>query len=225
MGEHIGKSTFSEVERKSFVQHLIDDIWALEKMMEGGLIENDIVRIGAEQEMCLVNGDYRPSPKSLEIIKDVNDGHFTTEFATYNIEANLDPYKLDRDCFANMERQLVKLLDKVKQTADEHGVKIILTGILPTISKEELGMDFMTPISRYYRINEVLKAWRGDDFTVRIKGADELSLKHDSVLFEACNTSFQLHLQVPPTILSKAIIGHRPFQDPFWEYAVILHCS
>lgn len=198
MGEHIGKSTFSEVERKSFVQHLIDDIWALEKMMEGGLIENDIVRIGAEQEMCLVNGDYRPSPKSLEIIKDVNDGHFTTEFATYNIEANLDPYKLDRDCFANMERQLVKLLDKVKQTADEHGVKIILTGILPTISKEELGMDFMTPISRYYRINEVLKAWRGDDFTVRIKGADELSLKHDSVLFEACNTSFQLHLQVPP---------------------------
>ncbi|MBA4745775.1 MAG: CBS domain-containing protein [Muricauda sp.] len=198
MGEHIKKSTFSEEERKAFVQHLIDDVQSLEQMIAEGMIENDIVRIGAEQEMCLVNGDYRPSPKAMKIIKDVNDDHFTTEFATYNIEANLDPYKLEKDCFAKMEQQLRKLLGKVKKTADKHGVKIILTGILPTISKEELGMDFMTPIPRYYRINEVLKAWRGNDFSLRIKGADELSLHHDSVLFEACTTSFQLHLQIPP---------------------------
>lgn len=198
MGEHIRKSTFSEAERKAFVQHLIDDVQTLEQMIAEGMIENDIVRIGAEQEMCLVNGDFRPSPKAMEIIEDVNDDHFTTEFATYNIEANLDPYKLEKDCFANMEQQLRKLLDKVKRTADEHGVKIILTGILPTISKEELGMDFMTPIPRYYRINEVLRAWRGNDFSLRIKGADELSLHHDSVLFEACTTSFQLHLQISP---------------------------
>ncbi|WP_255307496.1 CBS domain-containing protein [Allomuricauda sp. CP2A] len=198
MGEHIVNGKFDEEERKAFVQHLIDDIQALELMIKGGMIEDDVQRIGAEQEMCLVNGDFRPSPKSMEIIKDVKDDHFTTEFATYNIEANLDPYKLEKDCFANMEQQLRKLLDKVKQTADDHGVKVVLTGILPTISKDELGMNFMTPIPRYFRINEVLKTWRGSDFSLRIKGADELSLHHDSVLFEACNTSFQLHLQIPP---------------------------
>ncbi|MER3316865.1 MAG: CBS domain-containing protein [Allomuricauda sp.] len=198
MGEHIKKSSFGEEERKVFVQHLIDDIQALELMIKEGLVEDDIVRIGAEQEMCLIKDDYRPSPNSLEIIKDVDDHHFTTEFATYNIEANLDPYTLEKDCFTTMEQQLRGLLDKVKKSADKYNSKVILTGILPTISKDELGMDFMTPIPRYYRINEVLTAWRGDDFTVRIKGADELSLHHDSVLFEACNTSFQLHLQIPP---------------------------
>ncbi|MCK0160809.1 CBS domain-containing protein [Allomuricauda sp. F6463D] len=198
MGEHIRKSSFSEEERKVFAQHLIDDIQALENMIKDGMIEDDIVRIGAEQEMCLINEDYRPSPNALEIIKDVNDDHFTTEFATYNIEANLDPFTLEKDCFTIVEQQLRSLLEKVKHSANKNDTKIILTGILPTISKDELGMDFMTPIPRYYRINEVLTAWRGDDFTVRIKGADELALHHDSVLFEACNTSFQLHLQIPP---------------------------
>ncbi|MEC7770786.1 MAG: CBS domain-containing protein [Bacteroidota bacterium] len=198
MGEHIKKSSFSEEERKTFVQHLIDDIQALENMIKDGLIEDDIVRIGAEQEICLIKDDYRPSPNSLDILKDIDDSHFTTEFATYNVEVNLDPYTLEKGCFTAMEQQLRTLLGKVKKAANGRDTKVVLTGILPTISKGELGMDFMTPIPRYYRINEVLKAWRGDDFWVRIKGADELSLHHDSVLFEACNTSFQLHLQIAP---------------------------
>ncbi|MHA7830837.1 MAG: CBS domain-containing protein [Flagellimonas sp.] len=198
MGEHIQESVFNEQERKTFVQHLIDDIQALEQMIDQGMIEDDIVRIGAEQEMCLINPDYRPAPKSLDIIKTVDDPHFTTELASYNVEANLDPYTLDKDCFTSMENQLRELVEKVTKAASKHDTRILLTGILPTISKDELGMDYMTPIPRYYRINSILKTWRGDDFTVRIKGADELSLHHDSVLFEACNTSFQLHLQIPP---------------------------
>lgn len=204
MGEHIAKSNFDEQERKVFVQHLIDDIKALEKMISEGLIEDDIVRIGAEQEMCLINNDYRPAPKSLEIIKDIDDSHFTTELASYNLEANLDPYKLEKNCFRTMESQLENLLGKAKRKAKDHGAKILLTGILPTISREELGMDYMTPIPRYYKLNDILKAWRDGDFSLQIKGADELSLHHDSVLFEACNTSFQLHLQISPNDFVKS---------------------
>lgn len=204
MGEHIAKSAFNEEERKLFVQQLIDDIQALEIMIKKGLIEDDIVRIGAEQEMCLIKDDYRPASNSLDILKDLDDPHYTTEFATYNIEANLDPITLERDCFGTMETQLTGLVEKAKQSAKKNGTRVLLTGILPTISKDELGMDFMTPIPRYFKINEVLKAWRGDDFTLRIKGADELSLHHDSVLFEACNTSFQLHLQIPPEDFTKS---------------------
>ena len=219
MGEHIAKSNFDEQERKVFVQHLIDDVRALEKMISEGLIEDDIVRIGAEQEMCLINNDYRPSPKSLEIIKDIDDSHFTTELASYNLEANLDPYKLEKNCFRTMENQLVTLLEKAKGKARDHGAKILLTGILPTISREELGMDYMTPIPRYYKLNDILKAWRGDDFSLRIKGADELSLHHDSVLFEACNTSFQLHLQIPPNDFAKSYNWAQAISGPVLSMA------
>ena len=32
---------------------------------------------------------------------------------------------------------------------------------------------------------------------LKIKGVDELIINHKSILFEACNTSFQVHLQIP----------------------------
>ena len=41
--------------RAAFIRHLLNDVKALELMLERNLIENDIVRIGAEQEFCLVN--------------------------------------------------------------------------------------------------------------------------------------------------------------------------
>ncbi|NNK81445.1 MAG: CBS domain-containing protein, partial [Flavobacteriales bacterium] len=76
--------------------------------------------------------------------------------------------------------------------------KIILTGILPTIRKSELDFKNMTPNPRYKVLDQTLKEQRGEAFTLYIEGVDEVSLKHDSILFEACNTSFQIHLQISP---------------------------
>ena len=53
MGEHISESKFDQAERKAFVQHLLDDIKALEVLLDQNLIESDVVRIGAEQENVL----------------------------------------------------------------------------------------------------------------------------------------------------------------------------
>ncbi|MCL6267225.1 CBS domain-containing protein [Flagellimonas myxillae] len=197
MGEHISKSKFDQTERKAFVQHLLDDIKALELILDQDLIESDIVRIGAEQELCLVDEGFRPSGESIKLLEAIDDPHFTTELANYNIEINLDPFQLQDDCFSQVEEQLTDLLEKAKTKATKLGVKIVLTGILPTISKNELGIDSMTPVPRYYKLNEVLTKCRGDHFALKIRGVDELTLRHDSVLFEACNTSFQLHLQIP----------------------------
>ncbi|WP_420402078.1 CBS domain-containing protein [Flagellimonas sp.] len=197
MGERIPDSKFDQEERKAFVKHLLDDLKALEQILGNNLIESDVVRIGAEQELCLVDEDYRPSGESIRLLDAINDGHFTTELANYNLEINLDPFVLKDNCFSRVESQLTNLLERAKSKAEKLGIKIVLTGILPTISKNELGIDFMTPIPRYHKLNEVLTQCRGDHFALKIRGVDELTLRHDSVLFEACNTSFQLHLQIP----------------------------
>ncbi|MCB9087463.1 MAG: hypothetical protein H6628_04030 [Calditrichae bacterium] len=39
---------------------------------------------------------------------------------------------------------------------------------------------------------------KGGPHEFHIMGADELITKHNSIMFEGCNTSFQMHLQVPP---------------------------
>ena len=197
MGEMITKHLQNSTERMVFAQHLIHDIRALELLLKEERFEDDIVRIGAEQELCLLNREYRPFGVSLKLLEAINDPHFTTELASYNIEINLDPFELKGNCFSTIEEQLRGLLKKAENKAYTMGAKLLLAGILPTIGKKEVGLDYLTPIPRYFALNDMLRAFKGGDFNLKIRGVDELFLKHDSVMFEACNTSFQLHLQVP----------------------------
>ena len=182
----------------NFLSHLMDDLKSLEYMLNEGMIEDDIIRIGAEQEFCLVNKEWRPDTNALKVLEEINDPHFTTELALYNLEINLDPVQLSGDAFRKVENQIRFLLEKAKVVADKHDSKIILTGILPSISKHELGLEYMTPHDRYYALNELFKEARGGDFKLHLLGVDELSILHNSVMFEACNTSFQMHLQIEP---------------------------
>lgn len=188
----------SETSRLSFTRALLDDLKALEIMLEKGVVESGISRIGAEQEFCLVNEQMRPSDQSIQILEAINDEHFTTELAKFNLEINLDPQELNATAFERVENQLMALLNKAKAALKNREESVILTGILPTISTNEIKLDYMTPMPRYFALNQMLTTLRGSDFRLNLFGVDELSLKHDSVMFEACNTSFQLHLQIDP---------------------------
>ena len=197
MGSHAVKAITSQKERKKFVYHLLNDVKALEKMVQDDLFEKGIQRVGAEQELCIVNKNYRPSFNALKILDKLNDPHFTTELALFNLEVNLDPFELKEDCFSKIEDQLSVSIKKAQAAAAEFdNDKIILSGILPTLKKKDLIFENMTPLERYTILNEILKNIRGGKFKLRIRGVDELIIKHDSILFEACNTSFQVHLQI-----------------------------
>jgi CBS domain-containing protein len=199
MGEQKVPTLQTDDKKAQFIRHLLDDVKALEYMLEHGMFETGITRIGAEQEFCLVAEDWRPAKNSLEILKEIDDPHFTTELARYNLEINLDPVTLKGACLSEMEGQLISLLEKATRAAENHNSKVILTGILPTISKPYLQMDYITPRPRYLALNDRLMKLRTKNFHLHIMGVHELSITHDSVLFEACNTSFQLHLQIEPT--------------------------
>lgn len=198
MGEHAVQTLESASQRAEFIHFLIQDIKALEYMLDHDMIESGITRIGAEQEFCLVTADWRPSDNNLEVLKAINDEHFTTELATYNLEINLDPIELKTGALQSVSDQLQGLLEKARKSARRFGSNVLLTGILPTVGSRHLGYNYITPSPRYYALNQILKEVRGSDFQLHLRGVDELSIIHDTVLFEACNTSFQLHLQIDP---------------------------
>tara|TARA_R110002096_G_scaffold17591_6_gene60884 strand:- start:7748 stop:9598 length:1851 start_codon:yes stop_codon:yes gene_type:complete len=181
-----------------YIKQLLADIAALEQILDKRMFEQSPIRIGAEQEFCLVDESWQPSNKALEVLKNIDDPHFTTELALYNLEINLDPVPLSGNCFSEMHLQLDQLLTMANKVAEESATKIILCGILPTISKRHLNLEYLTPIPRYKILNEVIKEIRNNDIEIHIKGVDELNIRHDSVLFEGCNTSFQAHLQIDP---------------------------
>lgn len=196
MGIKTVRKINSVQERRHYNEHLLADIRALETMCREGLIEEGVSRIGAEQELCLIDKNWYPAPVAMELLKRAGDDRFTTEITKYNLEINLDPLFLKDHCFRTVYRQLKSDLDHLEKKGRELGVRTLLTGILPTISLKHLRSDYMTPVDRYYALNNLMRELRGREFDLHMKGVDEVTLKHDSVLFEGCNTSFQVHLQV-----------------------------
>ena len=202
MGQHELSIAKDPESRKTFLRHLLHDVEAIETMLEDGLFESGITRIGAEQEFCLVDKHYRPSLNSLQVLEKISDSHFTPELARYNLEINLDPLPFQENSLSEMEASLRSLLDKAEQAAGSFEEKIILTGILPTIDYRAVQMEYMTPKQRYEALANIIAELRGEDFELNITGVDELILKHHNILFEACNTSFQCHLQIEPNEFS-----------------------
>lgn len=183
-------------EVRKFTQHLFKDIRALEIMIENGMIEEGVQRIGAEQELCIVDGSYRPNPIAAEVLSDLDDSHFTHELCKFNIEVNLDPQPFMGDSLSQMEGQLQGCLDKLEKNLKERNSDYIMTGILPTIRRSDLDLSNLTDIPRYHALNSTMTRMRGGPYEFRIEGRDELITKHDTLMFEGCNTSFQVHFQV-----------------------------
>jgi len=180
----------------SFTERVIRDLHALASMIENQLIEQGIRRIGVEQEAFLVDRNRRPAAAAMDLLAELDDSRFTTELALFNIEMNLDPLVFRDGCLSEIERQLTELVGTARKLARERGVDIVLTGILPTLRKTDLGLHNMTPKPRYRELNRAMNTLRGGEYELYIKGLDELILRHDSVMLEACNASFQVHFQV-----------------------------
>jgi CBS domain-containing protein len=198
MGEKSVASEVAAEQLRRFMKCLLNEVQAFEEMLDRGLIEAGIRRIGAEQELVLIDRHQRPATINVQLLEELEDPHFTTELGRFNLEFNLDPQPLTGSCLSHMEGELKRLLRKVREAASRHGAEVLLTGILPTLEKSDLTLANMTPVARYRELNDAMTRLRGGDYHFRIKGQDELIVRHDNVMLEACNTSFQVHFQVSP---------------------------
>lgn len=187
-----GKNKFQYIEK------LLDDITALDLMLKNKVFDTKDLHIGAEQEFCIVDENFRPANQALNLLNALEHDSFTTELALYNLEINAKPKKWGRHAFSNLEKELKQCLDLVENKAEEMELKIILTGILPTINFNHVNISYMTPKVRYNILNESIRKLRKQDFEIHIQGLDELHIRHNSIIYEGCNTSFQAHIQIDP---------------------------
>ena len=210
MGEHNIEQQADEQKAQAFMKALLEDLRALAFMLHSGHIESGITRIGAEQEMFLVDRHLRPAPVSLEVLKEARDSRLTTEIARFNLEANLTPLELKNNCFTQMEAELVEVIELARRSAATQNADILLAGILPTLQKSDLTLDNLTPVPRYHELDRGVIRMRGGPLSIHIKGLDELQLTHDNIMMESCNTSFQVHSRVMPRSSRITTTLHRP---------------
>jgi len=206
MGEQ-NVSLLNDREQKAkFLKAILDDVQALEYMLKNDWFETDVQRVGAEQEMVLVDKDYfKPSLVGVEVIENLSQHNWIeTELAKFNIETNLTPRVFEKSAFSKMEKEIRTYLEITQKELDKFNSQIVLTGILPTIRKFDLDIKNLTPKQRYKALMEAIdKQLLGQSYELKLFGIDELIVKHDSPLIEACNTSFQVHLQINPDEFAK----------------------
>ena len=191
-------TTTEEERRRRAIQFVLRDLDTLESMIEAEEFETGTRRIGAEQELMLIDKACRPAMKSAELLELLDDPHIVPELARFNIEFNCDPITAGTDCLSQLESTLAEAFDRITETAATIGVVPLMTGICPTIDLSHLSKDNLAPKDRYRALDEVLRKLRGGDYALHIEGPDELLVSHPSVMLEAVNTSFQVHYQTTP---------------------------
>ena len=119
----------------------------MERMLELDRFTSGPIHIGAEQEICLVDKYFKPTPIGESLLKEINDEHFTTEIGRFNLELNLDPFEFTNDCLSKTEGQINELLVKLDNVARSKDASVILTGIVPTIRRRDLHKESIVTIS------------------------------------------------------------------------------
>ncbi len=197
MGRH--RVTRADAENaRAFTQVILRDIEALELMIERGHIEEGERRIGVEQEMNLVDAEGMVAPLATKLIEHLDDPTFQTEIALFNLEANLDPRPLDGRFLRYMEADLSKVVQRARDGARDLGIEVLLSGITPTLRREDLLARNMTPDVRYECLDQSALLAQGGAIKLLIDGIERFESQFDSIVVEGANTSLQLHLQVTP---------------------------
>jgi len=188
----------SAADMRRFTRHIMQDMRALEYMLDEDMFETDVQRIGAEQEMFLIDRNFQPASLAEEVLALSNDDRLVNELTRFNLEANLDPIVFDGSCFSELESKLNEMLDYVRSLTAQVDTDVVLAGILPTIHAWDLRIENMSPKERYYKLNDTIMSLKGGMAQYNMRGVDELFFQHDNIMVEGCNTSFQIHLQVTP---------------------------
>ena len=216
MGDKKVSADYDEQQLRQFTAGVLNDLVALERMLKAGMFEEDVRRIGAEQEMFLVDSAMHPAPLSIEVIEAARDPRLTTEIGRFNLEANLSPQDFSGRALSMMEDEINDVLNVVRKAASRFDAGVVLAGILPTIQLSDLSIENLTPNPRYHEIDRVVTKLHGRDRHIQIKGLDELQLTLQDTFTEFSNTSFQVHLQLGAKDLSVTTTGRRPSRRLCW---------
>ncbi|NNF04142.1 MAG: hypothetical protein HKN17_06725, partial [Rhodothermales bacterium] len=198
MGVQEVRQLKSSDEIRAFTRRVMNDMRALEFMLTERMFETDIRRIGAEQELFLVDEKWHPAPLCEEVLALNEDDRLVNELTRFNLEFNLHPIVYGGNCLSQLQTDIEDMLRYVRSLTSQVGADVVLTGILPTIHAWDLRLENMAPRSRYFGLNDAIMSLKDGVAQYQIRGVDELFFEHDNIMVEGCNTSFQVHFQVTP---------------------------
>ncbi|OKK03230.1 glutamate--cysteine ligase [Streptomyces sp. CB03234] len=198
MGEKIAAGGFDLSDRQKYRRKLQECLTGLERLLADKRFDRPRNLVGLEIELNLAGPDGMPRMMNAEVLERIASRDFQTELGMFNLEVNIAPHRLGGRVFDQLAEELRTGLAYAHRKAQEVDAGIVMIGILPTLSQDDLVSGNLSDVDRYRLLNDEIVAARGEDFTLDIDGVERLSSTASSIVPEAACTSVQLHLQVTP---------------------------
>ncbi|WP_017446083.1 hypothetical protein [Gayadomonas joobiniege] len=198
MGQNVRQIGFSEDDFAQFKQRLCEQVWQLKKQMRQPEFAQSELKVGAELELYLTDHDGHVRAVNQKLIEDLQDTDYQHEINQYNLELNFVPTALAGQPFSNLQQYLEKKMAGLIEVAEQYHSHVAAIGILPGLRRQDLLRANMTPISRYEYLVEQLKKARAGSFAIKVDGQERIDMQVEDVTAEGANTSFQVHMMIPP---------------------------
>ncbi|MGK7912784.1 MAG: glutamate-cysteine ligase family protein, partial [Synechococcus sp.] len=208
MGQEISTDRFSEADFARFHHNLCQETDRLAQWFdraEPSLPESSELVGGFELEACLIDREFQPAAINHPYLSRLNSSLVVEELASFNVEINTIPQPLEANCLSLMQAGLEKTWQHCTEVAEQLETHLLSIGILPTLRPAHLSLSNMSDRARYRALNQRLIARRSDrQIHINIpdphgSSSDSFSFDSPNIMIEAAATSFQIHLQVPPS--------------------------
>lgn len=204
MGREITQVRFDPADYTDFRERVEAETRIFETWWREGQFDRSAYMGGFELEAWLVDREGRPLAENEACLQRVASPLVVPELSRFNVELNGTPQRLAGRALRALEEELASTWERCSSAARSLGGALVMIGILPTVSKRDLTLRNISPLNRYYALNEqVLRRRGGRPIKLDIAGREALALSHDDVMLEAAATSFQVHLQAPANVLTR----------------------
>lgn len=198
MGEKVVAGAFDLSDRQRHRQKVRACLEGLGRLLEEKRFDRPRNLMGLEIELNLAGPDGMPRMMNAQVLERIASRDFQTELAMFNLEVNIAPHRLEGRVLDRLAEELRTGLSYADRKANEVDAGIVMIGILPTLSREDLVSANLSDVDRYMLLNNQIVAARGEEFALDIDGVERLTCTSASIAPEAACTSVQLHLQVTP---------------------------
>jgi gamma-glutamyl:cysteine ligase YbdK (ATP-grasp superfamily) len=203
MGDEIAHTQFTVADFTAFEGKLASETQLLGRWFEAGAFSCRGPVCGLEVEAWLIDANGLPAPRNQLLLERLGNPLVVPELARFNVELNVQPRALQARALSRLHDDLSGTWVACQSAAADLGTRLIMCGILPSVTQLHLTLANMSEQKRYRALNEqVLRLRDGKPLMLDIHGQEHLHLLHEDVMLESAATSLQLHLQVD---LSQAV--------------------
>jgi len=203
VGDEVAARVFTGEDRKRYREKVKRCLDVFARMLAEARFDADRRSIGLEIELNITEETGDPAMANQHVLEMIADPDWQTELAQFNIEINIDPRTLEGGVFGELETAVRGSLNHAEEGAQKAHARLVMVGILPTLTEDLLNGNALSANPRYALLNEQIFAARGEDLHLAIDGVERLSVYADTIAPEAACTSVQLHQLVDPGVFAR----------------------